>query len=50
MIRTQLRPALISFALLSVILGLIYPLAVTNPIFVEATGTGYTPPGLPVNP
>ena len=24
----------------------IYPLAVTNPIFVDATGSGYTPPGL----
>jgi hypothetical protein len=24
----------------------IYPIAVTNPIFVDVTGGGYTPPGL----
>jgi len=24
----------------------IYPIAITNPIFVDVTGGGYTPPGL----
>jgi hypothetical protein len=28
----------------------LYPLAVTNPIFVDATGKGYVPPGIPAQP
>ena len=43
--RTQTGPYLVGTPWNKIMKG-IYPIAVTNPIFVDVTGGGYTPPGL----
>jgi hypothetical protein len=44
--RTQTGPYLVGTPWNKIMRG-IYPIAITNPIFVDVNGGGYTPPGLP---
>ena len=47
--RTQSGPYMVGTPWNKIMKG-IYPIAITNPIFVDVNGGGYTPPGLPPGP